>query len=66
MAIVPSLPSVPIQPLLLSSDREYAMFEHFKRFPWVLETFQYQDIQSLLEGFDEKVIRPANEMATAQ
>jgi uncharacterized protein YjbI with pentapeptide repeats len=58
MAIVPALPSVPIQPLLLASQREYGMFEHFKRFPWVLEPFLYEDQDKLLAAITEKVIGP--------
>lgn len=59
MAIVPNLPSVPVQPLLLASQREYGMFEHFRNYPWVLEPVLYQDLESLLAELDAKVIVPA-------
>ena len=66
MAIVPTLPSVPVQPLLLASQREYGMFEHFKRFPWVLEPFLYNDQDGLLAAITEKVIGPAEVMVRKQ
>ena len=59
MAIVPTLPSVPVQPLLLASQQEYGMFEHFKRFAWVLEPFLYEDQSRLLAAITDKVIGPA-------
>lgn len=57
--IIPNLPSVPVQPILLSSDTEYGMFEHFKRYPWVLKSYSYSDAKQLLRFFKEKVIDPA-------
>lgn len=33
--IVTDIPSVPIKPLILRSDYEYAFFERIKRYPWV-------------------------------
>ena len=58
-AIVPNLPSLPIQPLLLASQHEYGMFEHFKRYPWVLETYIYESQDELLTSIQERVIAPA-------
>ena len=66
MAIVPSLPSVPVQPLLLVSQREYGMFEHFMRYPWVLEPYLYEDQEGLLAAITDKVIGPAETMAKGQ
>jgi uncharacterized protein YjbI with pentapeptide repeats len=56
--IVPSLPSVPVQPILLSTQREYAMFEHWRRFPNVLPEFLYDDRDHLLDHFKSGVIDP--------
>src|SRR6202030_3344815 len=59
MTIVPNLPSVPVQPLILNSQHEYGMFEHFTRFPWFLPVYRYADESSLLQSLQEKVIAPA-------
>jgi len=63
MAIVPDLPSVAVQPLLLASQQEYGMFEHFKRYPWVLKTVLYQDQETLLRQLESTVILPAEQKA---
>ena len=57
--IVPDLPSVPVQPLLLEGSAEYSMFEHFKRYPWVLETYRYPSSERLIADLGERVIGPA-------
>jgi uncharacterized protein YjbI with pentapeptide repeats len=63
MLIVPNLPSVPVQPLILESQHEYGMFEHFTRFPWVLPVYHYTDQASLLKSLQGKVITPAEQKA---
>ncbi len=63
--IVPNLPSVPVQPLLVSSQQEYGMFEHFTKFPWVLPIHRYSDLASLLASFKDQIIEPAEEKAKA-
>ena len=54
MAVIPNLPSVPVQPLLQASSQEYGMFEHFRRFPWVLPICRYTDIHNVTASIVEK------------
>jgi hypothetical protein len=61
--IVPDLPSVPVQPLLLEGSAEYGMFEHFKRYPWVLKAYRYHSSERLIAGLGEHVIGPPEDYA---
>jgi hypothetical protein len=42
------------------------MFEHFKRYPWVLEPYLYEDQDGLLAEITDKVIGPAEARAREQ
>jgi uncharacterized protein YjbI with pentapeptide repeats len=64
--VIANLPSVPVQPLLASAAYEYSMFEHFKRYPWVLPVYQYESLDELLRSLEEKVIAPAEAKAREQ
>ncbi len=66
IAIVPNLPSVPVQPLLLASQHEYSLFEHSRRFPWLLEPVLYENQAALLMELEPKVITPAEAKANQQ
>jgi uncharacterized protein YjbI with pentapeptide repeats len=61
--IVPALPSVPVQPLLLKESSEYGMFEHYARYPWVLPLHRYETQDQLIADLSEQVIKPAERMA---
>ena len=40
-AVVPHLPSLPVQPLILAGSRPYGMFEHIQKYPWVMSVQEY-------------------------
>ena len=61
--VVPALPSVPVQPLLAKGHDEYDMFEHFKNYPWVLQTYIYDSTSTLSFVLKEKIIKAAEEKA---
>ncbi len=56
--IVPKLPSVPVQPLIHISDKEYGLFDGIKCYDWVLEPYLYDNQEMLLTNLKEKVIDP--------
>lgn len=59
VSIVEQMPSLPIQPILQLGEEPWAMFDHIRRYPWVLPIHRYEDVENLLETLHEKVILPA-------
>jgi uncharacterized protein YjbI with pentapeptide repeats len=63
--VVPTTP-VPVQPILLSSSSEFAMFQDLRRrHHWVLTTHRYDSQMQLIADLGEKVIAPAEGKAKA-
>ncbi len=59
--VVPSLPQIPIQPLVESSIEGYNVFEQFEQYPWFLKVHRYRDVADLLGSLEERVIEPPEE-----
>jgi hypothetical protein len=63
VAIVPQLPSVPIQALVQTTGQESRLFAELRAraspYPWVLPLFSYRDQHDLLSNLGERVIAPA-------
>ena len=59
--IVPDNPSVPIVPLIWAAQREYGMFDHFRKYPWVLDLHEYESPEILLENIIPAIIAPAEQ-----
>jgi uncharacterized protein YjbI with pentapeptide repeats len=57
--IVPDLPSVPVQPIILATREEPGMFDFYRNRPSFLSVHRYVDQNQLLADLGDKVIRPA-------
>jgi hypothetical protein len=58
-AVVPTNPSVPVQPVILAAQEEPGMLDFFRPFPWVLKTHCYHTPEHLIDDLDEQLIGPA-------
>jgi uncharacterized protein YjbI with pentapeptide repeats len=58
-AIVPDLPSVPVQPIILETQEEPGMFDFYRNRPSFLPVHRYASQKQLIADLGEKVIRPA-------
>jgi uncharacterized protein YjbI with pentapeptide repeats len=58
-AIVPDLPSVPVQPIILEIQEESGMFDFYRNRPSFLPVHRYADQEQLLADLSDKMIRPA-------
>ena len=57
-AIVPTL-AVPVQPVIESATRPFAMFPDYWKYPWVLKVYRYESPGELIAALEDKVIGPA-------
>jgi uncharacterized protein YjbI with pentapeptide repeats len=57
--IVPDLPSLPVQPIILAIQEVPGMFDFYRNRPSFLPVHRYADQEQLLADLGDKVIRPA-------
>jgi uncharacterized protein YjbI with pentapeptide repeats len=55
MKIIPQLPSVPVQPILLEGKQEWPMFEDLRRTGRILATFHYQNLEDVHRSLRENL-----------
>jgi hypothetical protein len=61
--IVPNLPSVPVQPLLLEGSNAIRHVRALQAIPLGLETYSYPSSERLIASLGERVIGPAENYA---
>jgi len=59
VSIVEQLPSLPVQPILQQDCEPWAMYDHIKRYPWVLELYRYATLDDFIPRLREGVISTA-------
>ena len=57
--IIPNLPSLPVRPIILENQYEYAMFRDFGGYLSVLPPYRYKNLDQLIDSIEEKIIEPA-------
>jgi hypothetical protein len=62
-AIVPDLPNVPVQPVMIGSQEEPGMFDFFRRYPWFLPVHRYDTPAHLVSELSDRVIEPSETKA---
>lgn len=62
--IVPYMRTTPVAPIQLKGSESCDMLRDLKAYEWVLPTYEYESVASLISTLSEKVIEPANAMAS--
>lgn len=65
-AIVSSLPSVPVVPIIQQSQEPYVMFRDFAGYPSVLQLLRYRDVDDLRNRLDAEAVDPARAYRSRQ
>ena len=58
-AIVPDVPSVPVQAIILETQEEPGMFDFYRNRPSFLKVHHYSSREQLISELGEKIILPA-------
>jgi len=60
-AIVPTIESLPVQPMIEEPEEPYGMFSDLVVRHSILKVHHYKDLGHLLESFDDEIIAPAED-----